>query len=103
MTSDLRDKLLAAARAAGYEVLEHGGIIYREGEFGEAEVWQPTIDRLQAHDLAFDCGMIISYAEGLILEDKGYLEIQYSFTPGDKQSFCTAVVEAAAEMGRMNL
>jgi hypothetical protein len=103
MKDELRDKLLAAARAAGYEVEVCGDNVIRyTPKWRNIQPWKPHCKFDHATRLAFDCGMEVNYAVGEVIVLEGIYEggLTFNFTPGDNQSFCTAVVDAAAEMGR---
>ncbi len=104
MTEELKSKLLSAAKAAGYEVGEGPcGDILMQNASKQIVYWQPHLVFSDAARLAFDCGMSISYKGGEISipqSDADFCEDFY-FTPGDQQSFCASVVEAAAELWRM--
>jgi hypothetical protein len=95
MTPERKEKLLLAAEAAGYEATGEtiDGFMIIGGELG----WDPSAHFATAARLAFDCGMAVEYNCGDIVAG-GCIEMH--FIPGDHASFCLAVVEAAAEMGR---
>jgi hypothetical protein len=101
MTPELKEKLLLAAKAAGYatctELTEDDEYIIAGGDW-----FEPHLSFCDAARLAFDCGMKVDYNVGSIWRpiDANWCSYAGSFIPGDHASFCLAVVEAAAEMGR---
>lgn len=102
---EFKELLTLAAKAAGYRLCHFGcpfqGAFVADDLKGRSFYWNPRDSMEDAFKLASHFGMIIDFACGTVMighsPDLWRLR---SFTPGNTVEACSAILRAAAEIGR---
>ena len=96
--------LIAAARAIGIDAYERAGyVFFSDSDFQEENVFNPLHDKAHLMDLQFKLGLSVIGArkgyKGVVFLERGVSDSEYDFD-NTFESFATAIILAAAEIGR---